>query len=232
MATLPSLLIRRNTSAMVADRLREDICAGRYRDGEPLRQDDIAHALGVSRSPVRDALRTLESEGLIEYSPYRGYVIAVISVNEVRDIAEALVSLEVALLRRAVPLIDDERTRIAVRILDDLEHPSSPAHGSSLDWKFHATLYTPAGRPRQLGLVRGLHLLLDRPMRFALSRRDQHRGSQTEHRALLEACAAGDEEQASRILREHIEGGARLIMAGVRQQGSAGEGSVTRVADL
>src|SRR4051812_32937267 len=81
--------IRRETLAgMTADAIRERILRGRYPEGEPLRQDAIGIELGVSRIPVREALRQLEAEGLVTFNPHRGAVVSTLSLNQIRELFE------------------------------------------------------------------------------------------------------------------------------------------------
>ena len=83
------LPLRRQTLAsLTLDSLRERILRGHFPEGEPLRQDAIADELGVSRIPVREALRQLESEGLVTFQPHRGAVVSTLSLDEIAELFE------------------------------------------------------------------------------------------------------------------------------------------------
>src|SRR5215203_6201801 len=97
------LPIRRQTlTGMTADAIRERILRGHYRDGEPLRQDAIGAELGVSRIPVREALRQLEAEGLVTFSPHRGAVVSSLSLEEIQELFELRAEIEGDLITRAL----------------------------------------------------------------------------------------------------------------------------------
>ena len=90
---------RQTLATMTVDSLRESILRGRYPEGQPLRQDAIAEQLGVSRIPVREALRQLESEGLVTFSPHKGAVVSTLSVGEIEELFELRAIIEADLVR-------------------------------------------------------------------------------------------------------------------------------------
>ena len=98
----------RTAQDMVAEGLRQGILNGVLESGQPLRQEQIAGDFGVSKSPVREALRQLAGEGLVTFSPHRGAVVSKISYEEAREITEIRISLESLALRLAVPNITEE----------------------------------------------------------------------------------------------------------------------------
>src|SRR4051812_530007 len=94
---------RQTVAGMTVEALRERILRGDYPEGEPLRQDALADELGVSRIPVREALRQLEAEGLVTFNPHRGAVVSSLSLEEIDELFELRAKIESDLLRRAVP---------------------------------------------------------------------------------------------------------------------------------
>src|SRR5438874_11719461 len=94
---------RQTVAGMTVDALRERILRGDYPEGEPLRQDALADELGVSRIPVREALRQLEAEGLVTFSPHRGAVVSSLSLDEIVELFELRAEIETDLLARAIP---------------------------------------------------------------------------------------------------------------------------------
>src|SRR5215831_10103884 len=98
------LPIRRQTlTSMTADAIRERILRGLYPEGKPLRQDAIGVELGVSRIPVREALRQLEAEGLVTFNPHRGAIVSTLSLKQISELFELRAEIEGDLIRRAVP---------------------------------------------------------------------------------------------------------------------------------
>src|SRR5919202_169118 len=122
-ATGPTVLpIQRQTlTSMTLDALRERILHGTYPEGEPLRQDALAEELGVSRIPVREALRQLEAEGLVTFNPHRGAVVSTLSLGEIDELFELRAEIELNLLRRALPKVGAEDLARATEILDTYE---------------------------------------------------------------------------------------------------------------
>src|SRR5690242_1059768 len=101
--------------------IRERILSGAYAEGDPLRQDAIAAELGVSRIPVREALRQLEVEGLVTFSPHRGAVVSTLSLKQIRELFELRADIEGDLIVRAVPHMSEEDDDRAEEILDAYE---------------------------------------------------------------------------------------------------------------
>src|SRR3954465_9938852 len=118
-ADLLLLPVRRQTlTGMTADAIRERILRGPYPEGEPLRQDAIGIELGVSRIPVREALRQLEAEGLVTFNPHRGALVSTLSLKQIRELFELRAEIEGDLIRRAVPHMKPEDHARADEILD------------------------------------------------------------------------------------------------------------------
>lgn len=193
--------------------LREAILRGDFQGGDPLRQEVLAEQLGVSRMPVRDALRQLESEGFVLSEPYRGVVVAHLSVAEARELGELRLALEPLLLRLAVPILGKRLLAQAEEVLDQADEESGGSRWSELNWNFHAALYEAAQRPRIFGMLRMAHLSLDRYMRVMLSGLKRQITSQAEHRAILAACAARDADLACELITQHLTVSSQELLA-------------------
>src|SRR6188474_2231304 len=142
-------LARQTVASMTLDALRDGILHGNYAEGEPLRQDALADELGVSRIPIREALRQLEAEGLVTFSPHRGAIVSSLSLSEIEEVYELRADVESDLIRRAVPNLTAEDDARAAEILDAYEaahHAGQVGVWGALNWKFHSTLYAPADR--------------------------------------------------------------------------------------
>src|SRR6185503_6980396 len=151
---------RQTIASMTVEALRERILRGDYPDGEPLRQDALADELGVSRIPVREALRQLEAEGLVIFNPHRGAVVSSLSLDEIAELFELRAEIECDLLRRAIPLITDQQLERANEMLDEFEEAlraGEAARWGQLNWHFHAALYAPANRSFTMSVLQKLH---------------------------------------------------------------------------
>ena len=111
-------LARQTVASMTLDAIRDGILHGIYTEGEPLRQDALAAELGVSRIPIREALRQLEAEGLVTFSPHRGAIVSILSLAEIEEVFDIRANLEPDLLRRAIPRLTTYQLDQADEILD------------------------------------------------------------------------------------------------------------------
>jgi DNA-binding GntR family transcriptional regulator len=192
------------TSQSIADALRADILRGKLQDGQPLKQDEIASQFGVSKIPVREALVQLKVEGLVDFYPNRGAFVSELSAAEADEIYIMRIALEKAILARAIPDLTVAHFKRAAEILATIDNESNIAKWGELNWEFHATLYSPAELPRVMETIRTLHTNIARYLVLYLAGMDYQKKSQREHRALLQACRAGDVEKAEVILEEHL----------------------------
>jgi DNA-binding GntR family transcriptional regulator len=195
----------RSTPDVLAERIREAVADGSLTPGQQLQQEDLSALFGVSRSPLREALRQLEGEGLIVYQPNRGATVATLTRDDVRQIYEIRKILESAAIRLAVPNIDDSvlaRAKVAVARMRDAAdgRPWANAH-----WEFHATLYAAAERPMLVDLIVRHHVRLERLPDPATLMRRVRKLSPADHRALLDACAAHDADAAAARTVEHLQ---------------------------
>lgn len=202
----------RTATAFVTDVLREAIVGGLIAEGTPLRQDELAERFRVSRMPVREALRLLESQGLVDFQPHKGAVVAALRTEEVLEIFETRAALEVLALRRSLPLLTDENFAEAASLLEDLETEADIVQLMRLHRRFHLSLYSRAGA-RLLQLVESQFNAADRYLRIESVEMDNSSEDLDEHRALLAACRRRDAKRAIAILGPHIEEGGRELGA-------------------
>lgn len=202
----------------VATALRELIISGTYVQDQPLRQDEIAHRLGVSRIPVREALQLLEAEGLIVNVPYKGAVVASLSAAEIEEYFDIRANLECDLLERAIPNLQPEHIE-AARKAEKRIRTSSPSRWGENNWRLHAELYGPANRPLTLDLTKKIHDNLDRyvRMQLALSKKNRVR-AHDEHTRLIKLCESRMKKEAVRLLRDHITGARDDLLNHVKDQ--------------
>ena len=213
----PGTVQRKTVVEMAVEVLREKILRGDYRENSPLRQDALATELGVSRIPVREALRQLEVEGLVTFSPHLGAVVSSLSIEEIEELFELRALLESELVRKA-DLTDEvlERAETVLDAYDEAFERGDVAAWGELNWEFHATLLAASNRPLTLGVLSTLHNQSDRYMRMQLAlTHGEHRASD-EHHAILKAAQAGDNEEAAALLSEHILGAGRSLLEFLR----------------
>lgn len=206
--TIRSVDVSKMASAaqIVFDALRVAIIEGELPDGAPLRQDDLARQFGISRIPVREALSRLEQLGLITTQRHRGAVVAGLKADEAREIFDFRRLIETEVTRRAVPLMtvaDVQETRHRVEAFS--ASPDSLAWGG-LNRELHLSIYRASGLRYHLDVINNAMDRVDRYLRAQLLITDGMARANAEHRAILDACAAGDADRAAALVGAHIDG--------------------------
>ena len=186
----------------IAGVLREAIYRGLLPEGKPLHQAQLALRLGVSPIPLREALRLLETEGLIAFQGYRGAMVTALSLEEARELYEMISALETSLMKIAFPRITRRVVEDAAKVLDLMEREPDCIKWRDLNQMFHNLFYEPADRPLTLDMLARLRQKTDRNIRLHLaSMRDE---SQRQHRAILDAVAARTLDAALEALAAHL----------------------------
>jgi len=214
-------LERKTVAEAAAEELRSRILSGALQEGIQLRQEVLAAELGVSRIPLREALRLLEGEGLVTIVPHRGAVVSVLSPEEIGELFDLRVLIEPDLIRRAIPNMTAEDLREAADTLagykSAFERRNVESWGS-LNTRFHIALYRPARRPRSLALAQTLLDQTDRYTRMQLLLTSGESRAQQEHEDLLAACRAGEVEEAGKLMERHIRGAGTTLTEFMRKQ--------------
>jgi DNA-binding GntR family transcriptional regulator len=208
----------RTATSFVSETLRTAILTGTLDDGAPLRQDELAATFGVSRMPIREALRQLEAEGLIDFQPHKGAVVAQLPIEEISEVYEMRLMAETFALRLSLPHLSVETLDRAAWLLDEIDGEEDVTRWGLLNRQFHATLLSGAPRKRLSALIDSLHNAVDRYLRFLLTNLDYEERSQEEHRAILAVCRTGDVERAVAALSEHLTGGGQAMVAFLKRR--------------
>jgi len=203
----------RTVVEFVEEALRQAILSGALAGGTPLRQEELATTFRTSRMPVREALRRLEAQALVDFYPHRGAVVAEISAAEAADNTAIRAALEPMALKLSAPRLTAGDLDAAEALCAAMDGGGDIAEVGALNRQFHMTLYARADRPRLLALTESHLASADRFIRFHYAHHErQRRISQDEHRAMVAACRAGDVTGACAVLTAHIEeAGARHL---------------------
>ncbi|GAA4863988.1 GntR family transcriptional regulator [Saccharopolyspora rosea] len=194
------------TQEFVLGELRSAIVAGELSPGQPIRQDAIAQRLGVSRVPLREALKTLEAEGQVVYQPHRGYSVAELSLADLLEVYRMRELLESEAASVAVERftdtdlarVDDAR-RDVERAADDGDLVGMIAANR----RFHFALLEPSGMPRLVRVVRTLWDATD-AYRAVYYNSDHNRARvRREHTAIVAAATERRRADLVRLLDEH-----------------------------
>lgn len=190
-------------------RLRQGILDGTYAQGTRLGEAELAEALGVSRTPVREALRRLSSEGLLSTSPNKGARVRTWSAGELSDIFDLRVLLEGHAAAVAAARITEDQIGQMTALAEQMDAAARPESTdfdslTALNLAFHAAIADASGNSLLPDIIHGLVHVPVVLRTYRLYSPPRLRESLDQHRALLGALAAGDPVMAEAIMRVHI----------------------------
>jgi DNA-binding GntR family transcriptional regulator len=191
------------------ERLREAIILGELTPGTPLRLEDLARSLGMSISPIREAVRQLEALGLAEHVPHHGAKVVGLDIEELRELFSIRLALETMAVRRAAELFeaaDEETARSHLAELDEARRAGDVRTAMRAHTSFHFTLYEAARSGSLLRVIRPVWDSCERyrPVLLGTGGSPQDRHEELDQE-LLEACAAHDPDRAACALHAHLE---------------------------
>ena len=202
----PSSPTRPTAHEVALAALRTRLAAGTLGPGDRIRQEQLAAELGTSVIPVREALSTLQAEGLVRYVPHRGYRVATLSLDELSETYEIRRLLEDEVVRLATPRLDDGHLALLRDAAEEMESLASGADVAAMiaaNRRFHFTLYDVAERPRMVDFIRILWQTTDAYRSLYYGQDTARHRVNDEHRSILEALGAHDTERAVRELHAH-----------------------------
>lgn len=203
----PKPLLHRTIAASAAEEIRKLIFDGELKDGQPIRQDFLAARLGISRTPIREALVQLETEGLVRSVPHKGAVVTGLSLEEIRETFELRELLEPALLKASAPRLTGEDFMKLKAILKEYSaelRTRNVARWGELNTILHTTLYARAERPQTESIVARLLHASDRYTRLQLLMMKGLKRAEAEHAEIVEHCEKGRIARAAMELKQHI----------------------------
>jgi len=191
----------------VFNHIREGILSGRYGENEELKENAIGTELGVSRTPVREALRQLELEGLVNIIPNKGAYVTGISAKDAHDIYMIRSYLEGLCARLACENITEEQLNSIEEVLYLSEFHTKKGHYDQiveLDSKFHKLIYDACGSKILEHELTVFHHYVERIRKITLSMEERALRSNAEHTAILNAIRERNGELAEKLAHEHI----------------------------
>ena len=220
MASPPVIQIEHAATPSLSERayhgIRELIVSLELPPGAPVSERELMERLGLGRTPVREALRTLAQEKLVEVYPRRGIVVAPVDVGDLASLSEARIVLESFSARLAAERASADDREVARSLLAELPGVAD-GHDEraliELDQRIHRHVYRCARNPFIESTLNEYYTLTLRIWFLALDRVARLDDAVTEHRELLEAICDGDGPRAESVMRRHIEGFERAIRA-------------------
>ena len=213
MGDLQAIAPAQSIREVVYDQLKSAILSGTFEDGERLVEHDIAERLQVSRTPVREALRRLESEGIVEALPKQGLVVRNYTDDEIREIYLIREALEGLAAEYAAKNATDEDIAELERLVDEMDRAHmAPDVGSRESIAAHQNFSEAYNRashmPTLVHMIESLKEQLARCRTVSLRRGERRAAAQREHRELFEALKRRDAEMASVLTKRHLQNAA------------------------
>lgn len=193
-------------SDQVFERLENEILWGNYARGDVLTEMKLVSDLGVSRTPIRDALHRLEQERLIEITP-RGILVLGITKKDLADIYAIRIRIEGLAAREAAKYITDQQLQALKETLELQEFyvsKENPDNIKGMDSQFHRQIYEYSGSAVLCDTLIPLHKKIQRYRRAAVAVSQRAQESVQEHRAIFEALSAHDKDKADALMIEHV----------------------------
>ena len=191
----------------VFNKIREDILSGKYKENDELKEIAIGEELGVSRTPVREAFRQLELEGLIQIVPNKGAYVTGITIEDVKDIYMIRSKLEGLCAAWACEHITEEQLEEMEENIYLAKFHAERGHFeqmAELDSRFHEILYESCNSKMLEHLLKDFHQYVQRVRKKTLSTTERGIASNHEHQMIMEAIKAKNATDAERLATVHI----------------------------
>jgi DNA-binding GntR family transcriptional regulator len=219
--------IHQTKSDVALQFIRERILSGQFEAGMQLRAEALAEDLGMSATPIREALRLLQADHLVDHRPHHGIVVAGVSPAQAEEIYMVRALLEAPATELATPVVReralDKLEAIHAKLVAQASRPGDRAEIGSLNADWHWTIYRLCGADYLAKLIEGLW---DRfPWRTMWARPEDLERSIREHEGIMAAIRAGEAAEAGRLMRAHILSGRDYLLAPQGAGGSPVPGS-------
>lgn len=192
----------------IADIIRDRVLKGEYKIGEKIKENQIATELRVSRTPIREAFKILENEGLIEYKPNRGCFAKGFTRRDIEDIYAVRKALEILSVEWAVDRITPEEIGQLEDQCDLMEFYTRRGEAKkvlAINKDFHDIIYNATGSRFMAQVLRSYKEYIEQTRKSVFYEKDYMKQILTEHKAILEAIKSGDVELAKKAMGDHLD---------------------------
>ena len=201
--------------------LRQAIITGEFAPGERLMEIALANRLGVSRTPVREANRKLELEGLVVMIPRKGAEVAKITEKDLRDVLEVRSSLEELAAELAAERMNDEVKEKLEKALKEFEEAIESDDNAAIadsDVDFHDVIFEATGNARLIQIINNLREQMYRYRLEYVKDTEYHTVLLNEHRELAKAMVEGRKEDARKIMKRHIDNQEMTVIRNIKEE--------------
>jgi DNA-binding GntR family transcriptional regulator len=206
--TKPDVIEFKPLNQIVFERLHLEILQNRLKPGDPLRQEEITERLGVSRTPVREAIQRLQAEGLVTFVPRKGAVVSSIPhkrIEEIYDIRGRLEAFAAGLAVDHITERQESRLKRLVLEMEKLDPQSELEKALEKNREFHYIIYSAAGNETLVEMIEQLWKHIQRLRSFYLLTPNGYKDSTAEHRMILDAIVAKDRMKVEGLVCMHCE---------------------------
>ncbi len=211
---------------LVCEHIREAIINGTFAPGERLMEIQMADEMGVSRTPVREAIRKLEMEGFVVMIPRRGTYVSNMSIKDINDVYEIRISLDTLAAGLAAERISDEELeelqRLLVKVGAAIEK-NDMAKVVEADIEFHDVLYKASRNERLRNIINNLREQITVIRGVSMRYPGRLKDTQDEHRRLVESISARNVEKSQEMARIHLENAEKTLMAAMSERKDGGD---------
>ncbi|MBR7888164.1 GntR family transcriptional regulator [Marinomonas sp. A79] len=213
-------VVRQSLPDVIVADLRNRILSGDLEEGTLIRQELLAEEYDVSRMPVREALKRLDSEGLVVFKNNRGATVTKHSLDEIAEIFDVRILLEMDLFQRSIPDMTETHFAECEAILAAMD--ASYREGNIADWgplnaAYHGKLYEAAGRHLTEALLKRVTLQANRYVSMHIDKLNNRENASHDHHLLLELARQRDVPAATEQLKEHLINTKNQVIALVKQ---------------
>jgi len=199
---------------IVQAQLLNDIVRGKLPPGDRLNETRLAHAYGVSRGPVREALRALEGQGLVRFVANKGAVVTRLNSTDVQEIYDIRIELEGLAARFGAARISDQGVARMRRLVERMDaSTNASARWLTLNNELHMTLYQASGNARLCALIADQMTTLQPYTTFFLELPGRLMDTHSDHRLLLDAVAHHDAKRSELVTEEHLRRAAAILVS-------------------
>lgn len=202
--------------AKVCRILREAILRGDFEPGERLVQDELAKSIGVSRMPIREAIRRLETEGLVTIEAHRGAVVKAFGLKEIEEIYHLRVLFEKEAVKASVENMQDNKIKELEGLMQEMEGTDNIDHFVQINIEFHRVLMSDCPWERLNAFI--FSLWSGFPQQTPHMLPDQIKRSNAEHREIMQAVKKKDGQLAGELTAEHIQRAGTAIVKSISEK--------------
>jgi len=196
-------------SERIADTIRSNILKGALEPGERLIEPKLSEQMGISRTPIREALRLLEGEGFIEIIPRRGAVVTEVTDKDVDEIFIIKMKLESLAAKLSVEFLDDSDIQKLKQISEKITKGSPKGYSQLVTWnaEFHNVFIYKCGNDRLIKILESLQQQYKRATVYSYTESKRVRGVDEEHEVIIKAFLDRDADKVEQLVADHIKNG-------------------------